>query len=310
MRSCRCWRNWRIKVKRRVLLTGARGFVGRQVRLRLENQYDLHCTSRRAVAGVSGTWHSADLRDPDACAQIIERVRPELLVHTAWNTEHGEFWEAEDNEAWLRAGCALFTAFAESGGKRIVACGSCAEYPGASDFPRREDEAIAPDDAGTRYGSAKLALLEHLRALPVEYAWARIFFAYGPHEDRRRLVPSVIRSVLRGAPASTSSGRQLRDFIDVRDLGRAIALLVDAPLKGVINLGHGTRTTIATLASTIGELAGRPDLIRLGELPDRPGEALALVPDLTRQTSELRFLPEIGLREGLEDAIAFWATQN
>ena len=99
----------------------------------------------------------------------------------------------------------------------------------------------------------------------------------------------------------------MRDFIDIRDLGRALAQLAGAPLNGVINLGHGTSVTIGTLVSTIGELAGRPDLIRLGALPDRPGEAPVLVPDLSRQTRELGFLPAIGLREGLGDALAFWA---
>ena len=294
-------------MQRRLLLTGARGFVGRQARPHLEGSFELHCTSTERIAETSGTWHQVDLRDPAACVELVERVRPEILVHTAWNTRHGEFWEAEDNADWLEAGRALFTAFAGAGGQRIVACGSCAEYPGAAGQPRREDEAIDPSDVATRYGRAKLALLEHLRGLPVQFAWARIFFAYGLYEDARRLVPSVVRAVLRGEPARASSGRQMRDFIDIRDLGRALAQLAGAPLNGVINLGHGTSVTIGTLVSTIGELAGRPDLIRLGALPDRPGEAPVLVPDLSRQTRELGFLPAIGLREGLGDALAFWA---
>src|SRR5688500_3429808 len=182
-RNCPCWRKWQVEVKRRALLTGARGFVGRQVRGHLADSFELHCTSREPVADASAVWHRVDLRDPQSCADLIERIRPDILVHTAWNTQHGEFWEAEDNAEWLEAGRSLFTAFSNAGGQRIVACGSCAEYPVGIVQPCREDEVIDPSEVGSGYGRAKLALLEHLRGLVVEFAWARIFFVYGPHED-------------------------------------------------------------------------------------------------------------------------------
>jgi len=295
--------------KPRLLLTGATGFVGRQLRQQLGSGFELHCTSRGPGESI-GRWHRLDLRDPDASIALIETIRPEVLVHAAWNTQHGEFWEAKDNDDWLAAGRALFSAFARVGGRRIVACGSCAEYPGAGDWPRREGERIPPSAPATGYGRAKLALLEYLRDLPVEYAWARIFLAYGPHEDERRFVPSVARALLNGRPARCSFGGQVRDFIDVRELGRAIALLVRAPLTGVINLGQGKPVSIAEAACLLGAIAGKPELIELGALPDRPGEAPLLVPDLTRQTDELHFHPGIDLRTGLGDALEFWSTRN
>jgi len=244
-----------------------------------------------------------DLRDPDNCRHLIMDVRPAILVHAAWNTEHGAFWEAKDNADWLEAGRSLFSAFVAQGGKRIVACGTCAEYAGESAEPRRESEDQSGAEPATRYGRAKLALLRYLRTLPVEHAWARIFFAYGPGEGEQRLVPSIARALLSGQPAACSLGQQRRDFIDVRELGRAIALLTASRLTGSINLGQGEECRIADVAILLGELAGRPDLIRLGTLPDRPGEPLRLVPDLTRQRDELGFAPRISLRQGLADAL-------
>ena len=287
----------------RLLLTGATGFVGRQVRAHLGAAYDLHCTSRGKSGDEIPTWHQLDLRDSDSCARLIADIRPEILVHTAWNTEHGAFWEAEDNADWLEAGRTMFSAFAAGGGRRIVGCGSCAEYAGDIGEPRREygDEESA--EPATRYGRAKLELLRHLQSLPIEHAWARIFFAYGPGEGPKRLVPSIIRGLLNGKAVDCSSGRQRRDFIDVRELGRAIAMLANSTVIGTINLGQGEECRIADLARMLGELAGHPELIRLGVLPDRPGEPERLVPDLTRQARELGFTPNISLREGLEDAL-------
>lgn len=295
--------------KSRLLLTGATGFIGRQVLRQLGDRFEIHCTSREPKEA-SDNWHPIDLRDPSACIALIEAIHPEILVHTAWNTTHGEFWESTDNDDWLEAGRALFSAFARAGGRRIVGCGSCAEYPGISNRPRQECETIQLSEPETRYGRAKLALMAHLGDLPIDYAWGRIFHPYGEHENRHRLVPSIATALRDGRPALCSSGRQVRDFIDVRELGRSISLLAQSSINGVINLGQGVPTAIAQLAFLLGEIAGRPELIELGALPDRVGEPALLVPDLARQTKELGFCPAIDLRAGLSDALKYWATRN
>ena len=162
----------------------------------------------------------------------------------------------------------------------------------------------------TRYGRAKLELLRSLRELNLQYAWARIFFPYGPCEDERRLVPSIARALLRGESAACSSGRAIRDFIHVSELGRALAMLITSDVTGSINLGQGERTRIADVANLLGELAGRPDLIRLGARADRPNEPELLVPNLERQRSHLGFEPRISLREGLAAALAWWSARQ
>lgn len=293
----------------RLLLTGATGFVGQQVRAHLSPGVDLHCVSRRVNAAADATWHACDLRDPAACQRLIIKVRPTILVHAAWNTTHGQFWEAEDNADWLEAGKALLSAFVMSGGRRIVGCGSCAEYSLTSSERRSEIEDEGAAVPATLYGRSKLELLRYLRDLPVEHAWARIFLAYGPGEGVQRLVPSLARAVLAGKEVRCSSGQQVRDFIDVRELGRAIASLAMSELTGTINLGQGEDHTIGEVASLMGELSGRPDLIRLGALPDRAGEALRLSPDLSRQRDELGFTPAISLRQGLAEALSWWSTR-
>jgi nucleoside-diphosphate-sugar epimerase len=290
----------------RLLLTGATGFVGRQVLPHLAETFDLHGASRSQQPPGSLTWHIADLRDVDQCRRLVTDIRPAYLVHLAWNTEQDRFWDAADNDDWLEGSRALCRAFADNGGARLVVAGSCAEYAGSSREPRRESDDQCDALPATRYGRAKLELLRSLRKLDVQYAWARIFFPYGAGEGERRLVPSIARALLRGEPAECSSGRAIRDFIDVRELGRAIAMLITSDVIGSINLGQGECTRIADVANLLGELAGRPDLIRLGARADRPNEPEILVPDLERQRSHLGFESRIGLREGLVAALDWW----
>ncbi|GMN04199.1 NAD-dependent epimerase/dehydratase family protein [Erythrobacter sp. MTPC3] len=290
----------------RVLITGARGFVGSQIRACLPDGYDVHAVARGRVAADGATWHQADLRDPADCHALIRDVRPTHLVHSAWETTHGAFWESDKNRAWLEAGKALFTAFHTNGGQRIVGCGTCAEYVGASRPLREEDDDQVPP---SQYGRAKRDLLNALREMPVSFAWARIFYPYGAHENPARFVPSICRSLLQDDPAQCSSGTQTRNFIDVRDLGAAIAALVDSNLVGPINVGNPISHRLGDVAKLLGQIADRPDLIALGALPDREGEPAILIPDLRRQTEELEFGPKINISRGMSDAYRWWADE-
>ncbi len=286
----------------RVLVTGASGFVGRNILSNLA-EVEVHAVSRHPQEG-GGRWHVADLLDPEACRAMIDRVRPDVLVHVAWETEHGVFWEAESNLQWLEGGKVLFSAMRSIPGARIVGVGTCAEYP-ALDHAAEETEVTGTP--ATLYGRAKRELLEHLQGLGMPYAWARVFHAFGPDENPHRFVPQVARALIAGEPANCSSGVQIRDFMDVRDLGRAIAELALSRLTGPINLGSGDPRPLRDIARMMGDILARPDLVRLGALPDRPGEPPILVPNLRRQFDELGFHPRVPLRDGLAESCRYWA---
>src|SRR5690606_28146161 len=104
------------------------------------------------------------------------------------------------------------------------------------------------------------------------FAWARLFFLYGPGEAPTRLVSSLARALVAGEQADCSTGRIVRDFMDVRDAGAALAALAASEVTGPVNIGTGRGTSIADIALTMGRLAGREHLVGLGTLPDRAGE--------------------------------------
>ncbi|MDA5095740.1 NAD(P)-dependent oxidoreductase [Aliiroseovarius sp. KMU-50] len=285
------------------MITGARGFVGSRVLPHLLGEFEVHAVSRESHVDDKIHWHSADLTDSESCARLIAKTKPAYLVHCAWETQHGAFWEAETNRQWYEAGKVLFQTFQSAGGQRIVALGSCAEYTG-SDQPLTEIE--DQDTPATLYGQSKLSLLNDLQSLPVSFSWARIFHLFGPHENPYRFVPSLCRALLSETPAECSSGRQVRDLSDVRDVALSIAMLVKSPIEGAINLGHGSSTTLADVALELGRIAERPDLIRVGALPDRPGEPRVLIPDLTRQFQELNAPTARALQDSLQSTFEWW----
>jgi nucleoside-diphosphate-sugar epimerase len=295
----------------RILLTGASGFVGRHALAALVAAgHDVHAISRSRPSVSGGyRWHGVDLLAPGAAA-IVDAVKPESILHLAWCVEHGRFWTDPANAAWRDATLALARAAADVGVRRFVGTGTCYEY----DWPPTAncDERKTPVAAHTFYDACKDECRRALDTLAgersVSFAWARLFFLYGPAEAPDRLVASVARALARGEPAACSSGLVVRDFMDVRDAGAALAALAVSDVKGPVNIASGEALAVAELVTRLGVLAGRPELIRLGALPDRADEPPRIVAEVSRLRDEVKFRPARSLDAGLRDALAFWAS--
>lgn len=295
----------------RILVTGGSGFVGRALLSALSGRAEL-CGSGRGAApeGLGGgvAWTPCDLLAEGAAANLVERVRPDVLVHAAWHTRPGGYLhDREENAAWLAASERLLEAFATAGGRRFVGIGSCAEYAAGSE-PCHETRTPLSD--ATAYAAAKATFFRRLESLreagEMESAWARLFFVYGPGEHPSRLVPSLISRLLAGEAAETGPAELRRDYVHVADVARALARLATTGLTGPLNLGSGRAPTIGEIATRLGRLTGRPDLLRVGARPGRPGEAETIVADAGRLREELECPPRVSLDEGLRQAVDGW----
>lgn len=263
----------------RVLVTGASGFVGRQVLAPLAALgFEVHAVARRRGADAA-IWHEVDLLDPTQQAALLRSVRPTHLLHAAWYVTHGRFWTAPENQDWLHASRALAEGFAAQGGRRFVGIGTCAEYAARAPGDGRPWPETRPVAPATPYGQAKAALAA---TLPPGSAWARLFHLFGPGEDPARLVPSVLGALRAGREALCGSGRPVRDFCSTWFLGRALAALVASDLDGAVNVASGEGVAIREVIARLGALASRPELIRLGARPDPAGEVGYMVADTTR----------------------------
>jgi nucleoside-diphosphate-sugar epimerase len=302
-------------VSRRVLVTGASGFIGRRTLAPLaERGFEVHGAGRgsKAPAGAPGevAWHSADLLDASSRRALVESVGASDLLHLAWYAEPGAFWAAAENALWVAATVGLVDEFAAAGGTRATLAGTCAEYDWSAPQPLAENARLAP---ATFYGVCKDATRRVAEGLAeragIELAWGRIFFLYGPAEHPARLVAAVARALVAGQRAPTSAGGQRRDFLHADDVAGAFAALVASDVSGAVNVASGEAVAVGAVVRAIADAAGRPDLLDIGAIERRPGDPDAIVADVRRLRDEVGWSPRIGLADGLAATVDWWRAQ-
>jgi nucleoside-diphosphate-sugar epimerase len=315
-----------LRARKRVLVTGAGGFIGRQSIEPLRAAgYEVHAVfSNKSIpvgeivgvaagAATSMRAHRADLLEPQAIDSLIDAIHPTHLLHFAWIATPGLYWNSAENYRWLETSRHLLRSFHGGGGIRAVMAGSCAEY----DWSRVGicDERSSPlaGSSGTAvspYAECKLAMQRSLeefgRAQGLSTAWGRMFFQFGPAEHPRRLVASVIIDLLSGREALCSHGRQIRSFLHAADVGRAFAAVLDSSVEGPVNIGSSERISIAELLGRIARSIGRPELLKLGARRALPFEPDILLPDIGRLRREVGWTPRLTLDQGIADSIDWW----
>jgi nucleoside-diphosphate-sugar epimerase len=273
----------------RVLLTGATGFIGSHVARELLRQgHEVHATIRP-------TSDRRRIRDVESRLRIWEGtldtipVEPDVAIHLAWYTVPGKYLTAPENRDCLEASRRLLAGLK----CRAIFAGTCFEFD-TQVGKLREESSTNP---ATLYAECKDALRRDVERRP-DAAWVRFFYQYGPWEDERRLIPSVIRAVQRGEPAKVSPGGQGRDFLHVEDVASAVCAVAFSPLEGCVNIGSGEAPTVKEIVTKIGALGGRPDLIQLGAVPYYAGEPMLIVADNAKLRST-GWAPRYTLDQGL-----------
>lgn len=259
-----------------IVLTGATGFVGKQilrsliergcsVRVLVRDPSRLPDLSRYPSVEVVQTADVFSARSSDL-QKMLQGA--DTLVHAAWYAESGKYLTSPLNLACLTGTLSLAQTFAAVGGKRFIGVGTCAEYD-LSVGVLTTDTPLAPT---TLYASCKASAFQVLRCFlgqeGVGFGWCRIFYLYGEGEDERRLVPYIRKQLEAGQEVLLTRGEQVRDFLDVKVAGETIADFALGEQEGAINVCSGQAVTVRQLAERIADEYDGRALLRFGARPE------------------------------------------
>lgn len=284
----------------RILVTGASGFLGR-------NLID-HLASREDVETIAACRHpgsldlgrtprarivALDLTDGHDLRTLLAEIRPSHVVNcAAYGVSPGDRDAPRARAVNVDGALALLEAAAGAGVARFVQIGSCSEY-GPASGPIQEETAIAPRGVYARSKAAASLLAGDLAAQAgIDLAIVRLFGLWGPYEASHRLVPSIRADLARGERVPLSAGTQIRDFSYAPQAAEALAAILLDPRpwrSAIVNLGTGTGITVRDFATLVARALGAENRLDFGALQMRPDEPPEQIADIS--TLRSRGLP-------------------
>lgn len=295
---------------RRVMVTGASGFIGAHIAAAFSRNGDevLGLLSPRAressSAGPGLTVEVLDLRDGPRLAAVLRDFAPDVVVNAAAAGARPGQEPSLDELISVNVLTPARLLEHMPPSCRMIQLGSMYEF---ADFSVPLPELEAAEVSRTLYGWSKAAADGALARLGATTGRAclraRIFLATGSGESPSRLIPSLVRAIGARTPVGLSDGLQVRDLIHVSDLSDAIVVLADSKAtEGVFNVARGQSTTIRAIAEQVARLMAGETLLRFGQLPRRQGEPDA-VTAVVEKLPRLGWRPKLDLEETIRKAV-------
>lgn len=295
----------RYSIEMRIVVTGANGFLGSWICRILSQYHEVYPFVRhesRIYKLMGGSFREIIYFSEESFDLSVKKVSPDVVVLCDWwgvlNKDRNNYRQFMNVERMRNRIPTLRKV------ETIIGIGSQAEV-GATDKLITEDIMDSPT---TKYGKAKVEvrkLLETKLVGDTRFIWGRIFSTYGPLDWDGWFIPSLIRAMLDERPISVTKGEQEWSYLHSYDLAKAIDnIVVDTGIKGIVNIGNPQTVRISSVAQLIVEKFGRPDLIKLGDLPYRRDQVMNLSP-LTSKLNQSGWIPQIDLLAGISH-LADW----
>lgn len=316
---------------RRVLVTGAAGFIGFHLVSRLleagatvhgldnlNAYYDVNLKKARLDAigqHQRFSFSVQDVTDYDALKTTFADFRPDGVVHLA--AQAGVRHSLTNPRAYVGSNLDGFLAVLEACRAQpvshLIYASSSSVYGANSKVPYNEDDpVVAPVSlyAATKRANELMAQT-YAHLYDIACSGVRFFTVYGPWGRPDMAYYSFTKAILEAQPIDVfNHGRMQRDFTYVDDATEALVRLVDLPPGQdardlnptlaphiIYNVGNHTPIELERFIAVLEAALGRDAQKRY--LPMQPGDVLKTYADVTRLSRATGFAPHTRIEDGI-----------
>ena len=298
--------NYKNLSNKKILITGASGFIGSHLLRRLKKAGSkIYAISRNDTNPNDKDihWMRADVSDIIALKSIFEKVKPDIVFHLASHVSGNRDIKQIDLtfKSNLLSTVNLLILVTQFNCERLITIGSMEEPDVASDGVPSSPYAAAKW-ASTGY----CRMFFHLYHTPVVVA--KLFMVYGPDQkDTTKLIPYVTTSLLQNIPPKLASGKREVDWIYIDDVVEGLLKLSTAPgvIGEIIEIGSGQANQIRTVVEKLVRII-KPNVLPLFHaIEDRPMEQVR-VADIKKNQKFIYWKPSVSLDRGLARTVDWY----
>ena len=282
----------------KIAILGAKGFLGSPIADALENRdWEVIMFSRDKSRNSSRREFSANLFEEDSLKQALLLSQPNVVLSTAWDTEHGKFWTNESNVNYRDSTLKFAELSFQLGVETFIGLGSRCEYGTSPGYCNASVSPLIPNDL---YSKSKIetgiALKEIGERFGGQTHWARIFQAFGPNEKVERFVPGLIAKLQNNETFPIRTPNYKMDWIHTEDIASAIVYTLENKLDHFVDIGTGVGTSVKELSELICEELDLDESL-LDFTSQKPNHEMTAVADSKSQLLSLGWQPAKSLRK-------------
>ena len=223
-----------MKRKKKILITGSNGFIGKNLKNELKNRYDIYGIGRKDLN--EKNYFKINLKNKKDIDKLFLENKFDIVIHCAWYTKHSSYRNSKINFKYLEYSKYLLDTYIKNGGENFIGIGTCEEYKKKTNSKNLFLEKSKIDPINI-YAKTKNLFNIYLKEKKINYKWLRIFYLFGEGEYKKRLFPLIIKNQKKKIKLRNPFFRI--DFLHIKIVTKIISKLINKKISGEFNICSG-----------------------------------------------------------------------